>query len=45
MMGGLTLARKISGISLNVWEKGLSFDPKQLTTSNLCISHEFSLIG
>ncbi|HVG90576.1 MAG TPA: hypothetical protein VNB54_03710, partial [Alphaproteobacteria bacterium] len=29
-MARLTLARKIAAITLTIWKKGVSFDPKQL---------------
>jgi hypothetical protein len=29
-MARLTLARKIASITLTMWKKGASFDPKQL---------------
>ena len=29
-MARLTLARKIAAVSLTIWKKGVSFDPKQL---------------
>jgi len=29
-MARLTLARKIAAITLTMWKKGVSFDPKQL---------------
>jgi hypothetical protein len=35
----LTLARKIAAITLTMWKKGVSFDPKTVTqTSSLSIA-------